>query len=71
MKQLFNQFLIVAYGEVDDGAFPSLAVGSTKLLFEELFLKSQQLTLGDAQAIIDKYLPEGNLFRKYLEKTKG
>ncbi|MBY0451825.1 MAG: hypothetical protein K2P92_02240, partial [Bdellovibrionaceae bacterium] len=36
MKELFSRFLIVAYGEVDDGAFPSLAVGTTRNLFEDL-----------------------------------
>ena len=32
MKDLFTRLLIVGFGEVDDGAFPSLAVGATELL---------------------------------------
>lgn len=37
VKQLFERGLIVGWGEVDDGAFPSLAYGATKLLFEDLW----------------------------------
>ncbi len=37
MKQLFQRGLIVSYGEKDDGAFPSAMMGSTELLFEELY----------------------------------
>ncbi len=36
MKSLFEQFWVVGFGEVDDGAFPSLAVGASTLLFEDL-----------------------------------
>lgn len=69
MKELFTKFLIVAYGEVDDGAFPSLAVGSTGHLFEDLLLQSQKMKISEARALIDKYLPEGSLFLKFYEKT--
>lgn len=37
MKKLFESGLIVGWGEVDDGAFPSLATGATKLMFEDLW----------------------------------
>ena len=37
MKKLFENGLIVGFGEVDDGAFPSLACGTTSLIFEELW----------------------------------
>lgn len=37
MKALWARLLVVGAGEVDDGAFPSLAVGSTALLFEDLW----------------------------------
>lgn len=70
MKELFSQFLIVAYGEVDDGAFPSLAVGTTRHLFEDLVIEAEKLSLDQAQMTVDQFLPHENLFRKYLEKTK-
>ena len=68
MKELFNKFLIVAYGEVDDGAFPSLAVGATRNLYEDLFNEAQKMKTSQAQNIIDRFMPEGNLFRKYFDK---
>lgn len=69
MKELFSKFLIVAFGEVDDGAFPSLAVGATKLLYEDLFIEASKMTEKQAIKIIEEYLPEQNLFRKYMKKT--
>ena len=69
MRELFTHFLIVAFGEVDDGAFPSLAVGTTQNLFEELLIKSHQMTATEAMCIIEKYWPDDeNLFKKYLHK---
>jgi hypothetical protein len=37
MKSLWQRLLVVGTGEVEDGAFPSLAVGATELLFEDLW----------------------------------
>lgn len=69
MKQLFSQFHVVAFGEVDDGAFPSLAVGSTKNLFEDLWNESQGLDLGKAFDLMDKAMPVGSLFRKFFDRV--
>ena len=65
MKELFRRFLIVAYGEVDDGAFPSLAVGATRTLFEDIWKDSQSLGAKEAEAILDKYMPKGSKFRGF------
>lgn len=68
MKELFQSFHIVAYGEVDDGAFPSLAIGATKTLYEELWVEAQNLNLAEASSVIDQSMPSGQLFRRYLDK---
>lgn len=68
MKQLFSTFQIVGFGEVDDGAFPSLAVGATQLLYEDLWIKSQAMSLKSAQKKIDELMPVGSLTRKHLDK---
>lgn len=72
LKQLFELQLVVAFGEVDDGAFPSLAVGSTKLLFEDLWMESKTLSLDTAQKTIDRFLPNeskmGSFFNKIITK---
>jgi hypothetical protein len=37
MKALWARLLVVGTGEIDDGAFPSLAVAATELVFEDIF----------------------------------
>jgi hypothetical protein len=68
MKQLFSRFLIVAFGEVDDGSFPSLAVGATKLLYEDLWQGALALSKSRAQSIIDQALPPDSDFRKFFDR---
>lgn len=70
MKELFSKFLIVAFGEVDDGAFPSLAVGSTRNLYEELLSEAREMKKVEAEKIINEFLPAENLFRKQLDKLE-
>lgn len=69
MKSLFARLLIVGYGEVDDGAFPSLAVGATRNLYEDLYLEAASLSNEKALAILEQYMPSGSLFRKFFDKT--
>jgi len=37
MKQLWTRLLVVGTGEIEDGAFPSLAVAATELMFEDVW----------------------------------
>lgn len=69
MKELFSFFYIIAYGEVDDGAFPSLAVGATKNIYEDLYLEAKDMSKDRAEKIIDQYMPQGGLFRRQFDKT--
>lgn len=69
MKVLFQRFLAVAYGEVDDGAFPSLAVGATKNLYEEICLEAERLSLVQAQKTVNLYMPAGSKVRKFFDKV--
>ncbi len=68
MKELWARCLIVAYGEVDDGAFPSLAVGATRALFEDLWNQAWKLEPAEADLRIAKILG-GNLFYKHYQKV--
>jgi hypothetical protein len=68
MKELFAKQLIVAFGEVDDGAFPSLAVGATRLLFEDLWRESEGISVEHAQKTVDAFLPKGSKPRRYFDK---
>jgi hypothetical protein len=69
-KQLWSRLLIVGFGEVDEGAFPSLAIGSTKVIFEELWEQSRKVTREEALKTIDGFLPKGSVFRKYLDEVE-
>jgi hypothetical protein len=70
LKELFTRFLIVGFGEVEDGAFPSLAVGLTELLFEDLWKAGASMPSRDAHATVDRLLPAGTHFRRFLEKSR-
>lgn len=69
MKELFTQLLIVGFGEVDDGAFPSAAVGATELLFSDLWTEAGEMTYPEAKAVVDKFFPEGSHFRRFFDRV--
>lgn len=53
MKKLFEAGLIVGWGEVNEGAFPSLACGATKVLFEPEWLFAQDVSYDEALARVE------------------
>jgi hypothetical protein len=69
LKDLWSRLLIVGFGEVDEGAFPSLAIGSTRVIFEDLWNASKSLTREEAIVTIDRFLPEGTTFRKFVNEV--
>jgi hypothetical protein len=70
MKKLWDSFQIMAFGEVEDSSFPSLAVGATQTLFEDLFEEAQSMQPVTAQKLIDAKMPQGSAWRKYWDKNK-
>lgn len=68
MKPLWDHFQIVAFGEFEDSSFPSLGIGATQTLFEDLWLEANELPLDQAQKLLDKHMPEGSLWRKYWNR---
>lgn len=66
MKTLFEKGLVVAWGEVDEGAFPSLAVGATKVLFEDLWLQADPSEAEKSQDWLMKHF--GPSFQKFLKQ---
>jgi hypothetical protein len=71
LKELWSRCLIVAYGEVEDSSFPSLAVGATRILFEDLWTEAWALEIAEAESRISKILPAENLFYKHFIKTRN
>jgi len=70
LKQLWQPLWIVGFGEIEDSSFPSLAVGSSKVIFEELWNESLKISATEAQKKLLKTLGEKNLFYLYALKLK-
>ncbi|MFS4457611.1 hypothetical protein [Bdellovibrio sp. HCB2-146] len=70
MKALWQRLLIVAFGEVEDSSFPSLAIGATKNLFEEHYLKAQEIDPQDAEKFLKTQLGDKNKFWLFAQKIK-
>ena len=66
MKELFSRLLIVGFGEFEDGAFPSLAVGATELLFSDLWTQAEDMGTSEAESAIERFMPQGSHFRRYF-----
>lgn len=64
IRPLWNRLLIVGYGEVEEGGFPSLAIGSSRLLFEDQWEESLRLTSAQRAAILSRAFPSGSPFEK-------
>ena len=65
LKELWERGLIVAFGEVDEGAFPSIAVGATRILFEEVWAAAAVMTTKEAEKILAKFSDQ-SAFGKFM-----
>lgn len=63
MKELWKSLSIVGLGEIDDGAFPSLAHGATQTVFEELWINSTNTDIAEAWLRLCE-LPDFDLLEK-------
>ena len=68
MKELWWSGLIIGFGEIEDSSFPSLAVGATSALFEDVWSQAKKLKSDDSVLWLKKKLSSENLFYKALEK---
>jgi hypothetical protein len=71
LRTLFSRLSIVGFGEVDDGAFPSLAVGATRVLFEDLWDESSELEPDIAARTVAELLPAGSKLGRHHAKILG
>ncbi len=71
LKELWEKLLIVGYGEVDDGAFPSLAVGSSELLFEDLWKEALLADEKWARAFLVKKLSKQHALITWIKKRSA
>jgi len=70
LKTLWERGLIVGFGEVEDGAFPSLAIGASQLLFDDLWEEAKLLKPAEAQSRLEFLFNSQPLFKKEFEKIK-
>lgn len=70
VKELWHSLAIAGIGEIDDGAFPSLAHAATRVVFEEHARRSDRLNEVDAWADLNSH-PEVVAFAKRLLKTSA
>lgn len=68
MKALWTRLLIVGTGEVPDGAFPSLAVAATEMMFEDVY-NARARVPADARKKLDEALARSPGFAKELERS--
>jgi hypothetical protein len=71
MKELWSRGLVVAFGERDDGAFPSLLVGATKWVHEPTWRRGREMADDEAMAIVNRFLADRNPFRHELERLRS
>jgi hypothetical protein len=68
IKPLWNLLAIVGFGEFEDSSFPSLGIGATQTLFEELWLEAASINPNDAFKRLQGVLGASNPFLKYAQK---
>jgi hypothetical protein len=69
LRELWSRLLVVGAGEVADGAFPSLAVGSTRLMFEDIWEDAHRADPPDDAAMWHAF-GEEPLYRKLYEQIR-
>jgi len=69
MKALWTRLLIVGTGEVPDGAFPSLAVAATEMMFEDSWNARERVPRA-AQKQLAETLARSKAFARELAKSE-
>ena len=69
MKALWTRLLIVGTGEVPDGAFPSLAVAATEMMFEDSWNARERVPRA-AESELAKTLARSPAFARELAKSE-
>lgn len=69
LKELWTRLLIVGYGEIEEGAFPSLAMGATRAIFEDLHTEARTMDAAAAAKGREDLFKKVPLAGKFYEKT--
>lgn len=71
MKPLWQHFDIIAFGEFEDSSFPSLGIGATETMFEDLVAEANALTEVEAKKIFKKYISPESVWYKFWKQLYG
>lgn len=71
MKPLWSRLWIVGFGEFQDSSFPSLGIGASKTLFEDLWNEAARIKPKAAEQKLEALLGRDNLFLKYARKVRS
>ena len=64
---LWAKMLIVGFGEVEEGGFPSLAIGASRVLFEDQWEESLALSDEQRESRIHAAFPvDSPFYKQYL-----
>lgn len=69
-RELFEKLEIVGYGEVNDSAFPSMAIGASKLIFEELCARSEEIGVAEAEEFLRELWGDQHPFTQYAKQIR-
>jgi hypothetical protein len=67
MRPLWQHLDIVAFGEIEDSSFPSLATGATETLFEDLVLDSKNMSRTKALKLVTEQMKKSIAVSKFVE----
>lgn len=70
MKELWERGLIVVFGEVEEGAFPSIAIGATRVIFESLWEEASQLDQEEIDQRLSEVLGSSPAYAKFYQTLK-
>lgn len=68
LDDLWAQFRIVGTGEMDDGAFPSLMIGATNLVFEDLW-EDRTMPNAKGKAALEKAMTSSPVISKSVARA--
>ena len=72
LGELWAALLVVGTGEVDDGAFPSLEIGATRLVFEDLWDAAATENADEALArVTERLAPEPSFLSHFQAVLRG
>lgn len=71
MKPLWNMLFVVGFGEFQDSSFPSLGIGASSTLFEDLWRQASVISPDEGEAYLRRRWTESNPFWKFAKRVRS